>query len=76
MCVRMLIHIPRHMGRMSNNNNKIIGLTIYELFILCRFYALGNSGCVNSKYGDMRYGVYMRVSLFRLFFRRINLVNP
>jgi len=46
--------MPKHMGRTSNNNNKIIGLTIYELFMLCQFYTLGNPGCINSKYGDMR----------------------
>ena len=53
-CVGTLIRIPRHMGRTSNNNNKIIGLIIYELFMLCQFYVLDNSGCVNSGYGDMR----------------------
>jgi len=27
------------------------------------FYDIGNSGCVNSGYGDMRYNVYMRISI-------------
>ena len=42
----------------------------------CQFYALDNSGCVNSKYGDTRQGIYMRVFSFGLFLRCTNLVNP
>ena len=66
LCTETQVHIPRHKGRMSSNNNKIIGLEIYNLFvfyqflsILCYFCSLGGkSGCMNSGYGDMRYKVY------------------
>ena len=33
MCAGTLLHIPRHMGRMSNNN-KILKMEIYDLFVL------------------------------------------
>jgi len=47
----------------------------------CSFYSLiplfeDNSGCVHTINGDMRYMVYIWVSLFGLSPRRTNLMNP
>jgi len=51
------------------------------LYDTCSCYFLislfeGNSGCMHSNDGDMRYVVYMRVSLFGLSPRRTNFMNP
>ena len=49
MCVGTLVHIPRHLDRMSNNNKRC------QLIICCLFC---NSDRINLVYDDVRYMVY------------------
>jgi len=49
MCARMLVHIPKHLGRTNNNNKRC------QLIIRCMFCNLGRIDLV---YDNMRYMVY------------------
>ena len=50
MCARTLVHTSRHLGRMSNNNNKRC-----QLIVCCMFH---NSNCIDLVYDDVKYMVY------------------
>jgi len=50
MCAETLVHIPRHLSRTGNNNNKRC-----QLIIRCVFCNLGR---MDLDYGNMRYMVY------------------